>query len=194
MLSAGVFWMDIKDVHLSRQLSAEELGLGDDYPGYVFTTTANAGEVRLEGYELEYRQLLTFLPNALRGFGVFASYSTNRFSDPVIRAAVTGGQPTTGSGSLGLTFRRNRFNAAARASYRPEYDSLENNIIEPSLIRVNVSADYQFSPRLSVFMSARNLTNALAFNSRNMGTPGTTARSTYRQHGVSWVLGVKGRL
>lgn len=194
MLSAGVFWMDIKDVHLSRQIAAEALGLGNEYPGYVFTTTTNAGGVRVEGLELEYRQMLTFLPNALRGFGVFASYSTNRFNDPVIRAAVTGGQPTTGSGALGLTFHRNHFNAAARASYRPETESLENNAIEPSLIRVNVSADYQFSPRLTVFMSARNLTNALAFNSRNMGTPGTTARNTYRQHGVSWVLGVKGRL
>lgn len=194
VLSAGVFWMDIKDVHLSRELAAEELGLGADYPGYVFTTTSNAGEVRIEGFELEYRQMLTFLPNALRGFGVFASYSTNRFSDPVIRAAVAGGQPTTGSGSLGLTFRRSRFNAAARASYRPETEDSARGVLEPSIVRVNVSADYQFSPRLTIFMSTRNLTNATAFNSRNSSTPGTSPRATYRQHGISWVLGIKGKL
>jgi len=27
-----------------------------------------------------------------------------------------------------------------------------------------------------------------------LSTPGTSPRATYRQHGISWVLGIKGKL
>jgi len=190
-IAAGVFWMDIKDLHLNNELPAEELGLGGEYPGYIFSTTSNAGEVRIEGYELEYRQMLTFLPQAVRGFGVFASYSTNRYSDAAIRLVITGGQPTTGSGSFGLTFKRGAFSGALRASHRPSAQS-NPTTLNPALTRVNFTADYQISAKLSLFVSGRNITNAPAFNNTSVPVEGATV--TYRQHGVIWVFGVKGRL
>src|SRR5688572_27314187 len=82
VVSAGVFMMDVTDLQFSTSnVRAEDIGLGDEYPGYLFTTMSNAGRFRAKGLELEYSQQLTFLPGVFRGLGAFANYSRTVHSD-----------------------------------------------------------------------------------------------------------------
>ena len=184
VLSAGVYRMDVKDLHQTASLPAEEIGLGAEYPGYFFSTTTNRDSIDIEGYELEYRQQLTFLPGILRGLGVFGNYSRTRYSDA---AAQFGIAPKVAS--AGLSFRYRGLNAALRAAWRSDM-MLNATTLREERTHVSTTLDYQITRHLTVFVAGRNILNAPLFQY----SP-TLARhmTQFRTYGANWTFGVKTR-
>jgi TonB-dependent receptor len=191
LLAVGVFQNDITDVqYRTADLRAEDIGLGDDYPGYTFTSWKNADELRLRGLELEYSQQLTFLPGALRGLGVFANYTRNLSSDTILAGKLA---PKSASG--GISYRYRGFNGSIKSvwtddTYENRVDSATNKSIRYKSARtlVDVSASYAFSRRLTLFVSGRNVFDEPAVYYEN--TPDLLFQ--HDQFGVTWTFGVKG--
>ncbi|MSU49043.1 MAG: TonB-dependent receptor, partial [Opitutus sp.] len=78
LISAGVFLKEISNFLYSSIFpiaSGNDNGFGGDYAGWTLATQANGGFGRVRGFELNYSQQLSFLPGALRGFGIFANYT-----------------------------------------------------------------------------------------------------------------------
>jgi len=88
MLTAGVFRKEISNYILTSTGPLEELApellqqqqyadLYTSYPGYdvMLSTALNVGTARMQGFELSYRQQLVFLPNFLKNFEVYGSFS-----------------------------------------------------------------------------------------------------------------------
>ncbi len=184
VFSAGVFRMDTKDLQFSTSnVRAEDIGLGQDYPGYLFTTMENAGRFRVQGYELEYSQQLTFLPGVLRGLGAFANYSRTQNSD--VNKAY-GQAPKTASG--GISFRYRRLNTALRASWTA--DTLASSTtVNDARTMLGLSASYQMTQHLSFFFTGRNVLNAPQTVYRT-DLPGYLLAN--RVFGSNWTFGVKG--
>ena len=79
-LSAGVFRKNISDFIISNIAGGivpggNDNGFNGDFAGYEIRMSRNGGSARVEGYELNYQQQLTFLPGALRGLGFSANYT-----------------------------------------------------------------------------------------------------------------------
>lgn len=184
VLSAGVFRMDMKDYQAAASgIPAEQLGLGDEYPGYLFSTQDNVGSFRVEGYELEYSQQLTFLPGILRGLGVFANYARTNYSDPEL---AYGRAPETASG--GVSFRYRGFNAALRWSWVPE-TLLTDTTYRKARHMLGASVSYQLTRHTSLFLTGRNMLNAPNGTYRR-DLPGYIQQNI--KYGSNWTFGVKG--
>jgi outer membrane receptor protein involved in Fe transport len=184
VVSAGVFMMDTKDLQFSTSnVPAEEIGLGQEYPGYLFTTMGNAGKFRVKGFELEYSQQLTFLPGVFRGLGAFANFSRSQNSD--VNKAY-GQAPKTASG--GISFRYRRLNTALRASWTADTIASATTYNEARTM-LGLSASYQLNQHLSFFFTGRNVLNAPQTVYRT-DLPGYLQAN--RVFGSNWTLGVKG--
>jgi TonB-dependent receptor len=75
VISAGYFYKNITDPIVSKSFT-ETFQPSPAAPNdtYVVTQTVNAGSAWVQGFEAAYLQHLTFLPGALRGFGISANY------------------------------------------------------------------------------------------------------------------------
>ncbi len=79
LLTIGYFTKSIEDYILTTQVGTVASGPGNgfsgDYVGYDIFTRANAGTAKVKGWEIDYRQQLTFLPGALKGFEIAGNYT-----------------------------------------------------------------------------------------------------------------------
>jgi TonB-dependent receptor len=152
-IAAGVFQSDIADLIYQRtRVPAEEIGLGGEYPGYLFTSWGNRdASYRIQGFELEYRHQLVFLPGALRGIGVFANYTRTRNSDPSYQFNIA-----PGTASVGLSFRYRKLNAGLRASWTDEKLFSATDYVK-SRTMVGLSFDYKVTERTAFFVTGRDL-------------------------------------
>lgn len=184
--------------------TAASLGLASSY-----ATRINAGEASLKGMELSYSQELTFLPGALRGFGVTANATYVDLSDQdLFLTAVAGGDGTSKwSGNFILRYNYGRFktqltttytNDTARASTGVTYREDGTRIVAGSGARYNYTAarivlglnvDVKLTRYATLFLNVSNLTNepqtrydVRDFNIQRDGDYGTTFN-----------LGIKGR-
>jgi outer membrane receptor protein involved in Fe transport len=185
VLSAGVYRMDVKDLHQTATIAAEEIGVGAEYPGYFFSTTTNRDRIGIEGFEFEYRQQLTFLPGILGGLGVFGNYSRSRYSDAASQYGIA---PKVGS--AGVSFRYRSLSAAVRAAWRSDL-MLNATTLREERTHVSTTLDYQWSRRVTLFIAGRNILNAPLFQY----SPTLTRHLTqFRTYGANWTIGVKTKL
>ncbi len=171
------------------------------YLGYDVSTQYNLpGRVRMEGYSVEYKQALTFLPAWARGAQVFANFSSQRalgdetgdFAGYVPRSA-----------SWGASLTRPRYNLRLNWNYRARQRSAA---VAPSVsvgagaynwqqsrLYLDVSGEYQLRPRLAFFANLRNATGTL--DETEIAGPDTPALARLRQRtdiGGLLTLGFKG--
>lgn len=193
ILSGGCFENDITDVQYSTSsIPAEDLGLGQEYPGYTFTSTRNASSLKIQGFELEYRQQLTFLPGVFRGLGVFANYTQTHASDLILA-----GKRSPRVVSSGVSFAWRGINTSLKCVWTDDtYDSNVNSATNVAIryqrartmYDFSLSAPMPFVKRTTFFVSGRNIFNAPAIIYEN-------TRDLIYQHdqfGVTWTMGVKG--
>jgi iron complex outermembrane recepter protein len=184
VIAAGVFMSDITDLQFQRtQTPAEEIGLGEEYPGYLFTSWGNAGKFKVEGFELEYSQQLTFLPGVFRGLGVFANYTQVKNSDPEL---AYNNSPKTGS--AGVSYRYRGFNVAVRGSMTSD-TLISATTYREERTMLGVSAGYKLTEHLSLFMTGRNVLNEPIVNLRR-DFPGYL--TSHWHFGSNWSFGIKG--
>jgi TonB-dependent receptor len=206
LISAGAFRRRVRDFFGATVTPAtpEFLALYDldpqAYGAYDVATQFNlAGTVRMEGYDVSYKQALGFLPRWARGVQVFANGAIQR---------VTGEEadnfanfiPKTASWGVGWT--RERGSVRVNWNYKSKHRraAVTGVGIEPGTyawgakrLFVDVIAELKLTPNVALFGNVRNLRDTPEDFYRE--GPNTPAVAQFRQrdrYGALWICGVKG--
>jgi iron complex outermembrane receptor protein len=202
VLSVGGFRKDLRDFFgtlntIATPALLEQFGVDDDYVGWTLQSSINVGAAKVTGVEANYSQSLDFLPWGGRYFNAFANYT---------RIRLQGSNETDFSGfvpesaSLGLTYSRKPLVVTTRWNYRGmERRGLVGTALPGgfnyllAFPSVDFSFEYQFTKRLSIFGSSRNLLNTPRLYQRWIAATPLYSRF-YRSSpvGVQNAIGLKG--
>ena len=206
LFSVGAFRRDFENFFGSTVFRAtpEFLAVYALDPGtfadYDVATQNNLDSVvRMEGYEFNYKQALTFLPRWARGMQVFANASVQR-AVGAAAAEFSGFVPR--SGSWGVSLARPGYTVRLNWNYRSRARQAQiaagRGILENTydwgneFLTLDASAEYQLFKRVNLFATVRNLTNAP--QDRETANPSTPAHARLRQtndYDSLWTVGVK---
>jgi TonB-dependent receptor len=202
MVSAGVFLKEIKDffgtgVRVATLADLEELGLGPQYVDWNLNSKFNSGDARISGAEFDFRQSLRFLGKWGGYFSVFANGTYLRLEGDQ-RADFTSFVPR--SANWGVSFNRKRMQISARWNYRGVNKRGAQPAVGPDAFayfpastRLDLSAAYQVSKRLTVVASVNNISyvpeRTLQYGS---ATPDYARYRVFKEYGIALGLGIKG--
>ncbi len=181
---------EITDQRITVRGNAADFGFENDpeYANYEYQSLRNNDSLyRYRSLELGYNQQLTFLPGALRGTNVNASYTRNYANQ-----YFPGVSPHKATASIGWTYAG--FNVRVLGVWQDDtpYTTVFGRYQRHN-IKVDLSGGYRISPRLSVFFQGRNIFNdpTLLYEGDPVrGIPAALYR--YGNFGVNWSLGVRG--
>ncbi len=168
VFSASVFLKDIQDFFGSVVKSAtaadlQALGLSSEYVGWTLTTSFNSGDARVTGGEASVRHSLLPLGSWGRALSVFANATKLRLEGNQ-GANFTGFMPF--AANWGVNYSRSPITMMMNWSHRGEQKLLPNPASGPDgytywkpRTTLDLSLTYQVSKRLSLFGTARNITN-----------------------------------
>jgi iron complex outermembrane receptor protein len=176
VFSAGVYRKNIKDYQVSKfalldtPAALAEWGFGPEFTNFQVSTFLNDGVARLDGAEFEMRQPLNaILPNWARGFEFTGSFNYNdlrKRPGDNISVDFSNFYETQHKGSL--SFRRDKFRAMVGLIrngkvYRQRDDAAGHAGFRyyPAYTTADASIEYSITRWTTLFVSARNLTNAL---------------------------------
>ncbi|MBM3851818.1 MAG: hypothetical protein FJ399_01540 [Verrucomicrobia bacterium] len=147
--------------------------------GYVVSTRQNVGAARVSGVEIDYRQNLTFLPRWAEGIGVFANLTMQHLEGGATADFSSFVQKSI---NYGVTFNRARFTGRVSVNERGRERRAVFTAagVEPGtyeymapLTTVNLSVEYRFLRRFTLYGTVRNLFNAPEnFERYGPNTPG----------------------
>ncbi|MBL9190263.1 MAG: TonB-dependent receptor [Opitutaceae bacterium] len=165
--SIGVFRKSVKDFFGSVTTAAtpellEQYGLENDpaLRTYNFVTRTNAGDAQIDGFEVSYRQSLTFLPSWARGFQVFVNYTKLNLAGSNT-ADFSGYNPKSLGG--GINFVRGRLGLRSTISYLG--DTRTSAVAASATVpagtfnyqkkrtRIGINATYSLTRRYSLYVS-----------------------------------------
>lgn len=169
LFSIGYFKKDIRDYVVTQEVGVvpfgPENGFDGFYEGYRFFTRVNAGNAKVNGWEFDYRQQLTFLPGPLRGLGITANYTRletkGNFGSTYRRTGeIAGFTPRSANGSLSYTFRG--FTGRVTTSYTGAViTSYSTNaaarIFRKPLTTTNVNLSYRVHRHATLFCDVSNI-------------------------------------
>lgn len=205
-LSIGAFRRDFKNFFGVQTFNAtpEFLQANDldpvVYDPYDVQTQFNVeGKVRTQGFDVSYKQALTFLPHWARGVQVFANASSQRLlgdEDANMAGFISR------SGSWGVSLTRSKWNVRVNWNYRGrQRNASVNGVgIEPGTFNyaskrmyVDVLGEYYFWKRVGFFFNLRNVGDA----TEDVGIygPSTPEVAQFRQridYASLWTFGIKG--
>ncbi len=172
-----------------------------EYGAYEVSTQYNVpGTTRTEGWDVSYKQALTFLPPWARGLQVFANYSKRRTK--VRDLGSIGFNDIPHSGSFGVSLTRARYSVRLNCSFRddqrnsfPTGNSIEPGtyVYTPARNTVDLLGEYTFWKRLAVFANLRNVGDVPNESSaEGPSTPGHAKLRSRERYGALWTIGVKG--
>ena len=209
VLSAGAFRRDFENFFAQNNAAAtpEFLSLyGLDpavYGKYDVATQYNLStSTRVEGFDLNYKQALTFLPHWARGIQVFGNLSRQR----VTGAAAdffSGYQPKGANGGISLT--RARYNLRVNFNYQGQrrqgpVTATGTDRIGPAIytwrddrLYIDVLGEVSLRRNLAFFFNLRNVNDQT--ERIVIYGPQTPASARFRQStdfGALWTFGVKG--
>lgn len=175
---------------------------------FTLTTRFNVGDAQLTGVEFNYSQVLSarFLPEwANNRFTVYANGQQMHLSGSTLADF---SNFISASGSWGLKYGHQRFNAQLNFNYRGRQrlgaqTVTINGVARNDLgyydyykprIYTDANFEYRYSPRLGFFINARNLTNVAQDIQRYAPVITPSWSRTYRREefGVQYTLGIKG--
>lgn len=205
LLSAGAFRREFENFFGNTVLPAtpEFLALyGLDaatYGSYQVATQYNiAGTVRMEGFNVNYKQALTFLPRWARGLQVFANGNIQR---------ATGAQTGNFSfsprfGNCGLSLTREKYDVRVNWNYRgrQRQAAVNGRSIGPGTfnwstarVYIDVSAERTIWKRFAIFAKIRNLQNQTEdFETSGPLTPAHASLGQREDFAALWTFGIKG--
>ncbi|MBI4626729.1 MAG: TonB-dependent receptor [Verrucomicrobia bacterium] len=202
VVSAGVFRKNIKDGFGSKSVTVndavlEEFELDQRYRDWVFVTTFNVGApVTITGIELNYQQQLTFLPAWARGFSAFGNLTVLDLDGPETAFSSF----YTKTANWGLSFSRGRVGASLAWNYRGARSSVFTSIgpdgvaYTRELLTLDLTSECRLTPKISVFLNARNVTNALTRIERfTSKSPAYSRPYSWQEGGVKISAGIRGQ-
>ena len=204
LVSVGVFRKDLKDFFgtVREPATLEQLaafGLGDEFLDYEIIRKTNAGDARVDGVELNYRQELTFLPRWARGVQVFGNLTSLQLSGS---STVDFNSFVRRSYSWGLSLSRPKYSVRLNWHARARQ---QKNLIVGALIPVDtytwtaafttldLNCEYRIRKQLAIYAVVRNLTEALRPDEyTNAATPGYAKQRGVNDSPIRFTLGAKG--
>jgi TonB-dependent receptor len=160
IISAGIFHKDIKD------FIATETIVGGAPDGRDVRMPVNADAARVTGVELEWQQHFRMLPSPLDGLGVYANLTVTDSEANYTNLAIPRTEIFTNTSkrmsNLALTYEKYGAFVRVSANYRSEYLATvnvdpNNDQFVPSQWRLDVSASYRLTPRLTWYAEGINL-------------------------------------
>lgn len=172
-----------------------------DYGAYDVSTQYNVpGTVRTTGWDVSYKQALTFLPPWARGVQVFGNVSFRRTQTSDLGAL--GFNDIPHSGSWGVSLSRPRFNVRLNVSFRASQrqgrvtgTGIEADTFNyvPSRNTVDVLGEYNLWKRISVFANLRNVGDVPNETvTEGPHTPDYALLRMRQRYGSLWTFGLKG--
>ena len=158
--------------------------------------------VRMTGFDISYRQALTFLPHWARGIQVFANGSAQRATGPTL-GAFSGSNYVPRSGSFGISLNRDKFSLRNNWNYRGRQRRGEVGAgasIEPGTynwgskrLLIDIIAEYRWRKYFALFAHLRDI-GAAPVDTEIAGpsTPPHAQFNGRRDYGSLWTFGVKG--
>lgn len=205
VVSVGGFRKDIKDFFANRRVDAtpellESFGLDESYMTYDVSYRFNSGDATVEGFEINYRQALTFLPQWARGVSVFYNMNSQRLAGTTLADF---SNFVRRSDNYGVTLSRPKFTVRVKVNDlgRQRRNLITGTNMSPSTYRwraprraVDVDFEYRFHRAISFFIAGRNVNDAPSRFEEvyGEGTPEYARPNNYWLHGVNYVFGVKG--
>ena len=173
----------IENLKTLTEFTAAEYGLTDpEFAGYtVITNTQGNGTRRFRSMELEYRQLLNFLPAALGTTTAFPSYTRTYASERRI-----GLTPHVITG--GIDYRIKRLSLGLKTRWESKAPWSNATRFRPEVIKYDGNIDLRLSSTLTLFVQARNI-----FNRPYEIYEGNGSLSWADNYGSNWVFGVRGQ-
>jgi TonB-dependent receptor len=175
LLALAYFERDIESFPASETvlLPWAEVGLPDSVLGaqrddlidaeFEVTRRINGGGARLDGWELQYQQLLTFLPGEfLQNFGIIANYTKVDSKIDESGLSLTG--QSDDSYNLTLFYEDDKVSTRLAYSYRGEYNTRNDDDFNGIRYRdatanLDFSASYQWNDNLRFTLEGINLTD-----------------------------------
>ena len=206
LFSVGAFRREFENFFGSTQFPAtpDFLSLYNldaaTYGAYDVATQYNIpGTVRMEGYNVSYKQALTFLPQWARGVQVFANGAAQRGTGELVDN-FSGFIPKTAAWGISLT--RPSYSLKVNWNYKSKHrrGALRGASSPPGTYQwgakrlfVDIIAEYKLTPRFALFGNIRNLRDTPEDFVRD--GPGIPEVAQFRQrdrYGALWIFGVKG--
>ena len=164
VISVGAFDKAIHGFYFSTASTV----VGGEFDGYRLTRQEMGRGGKVRGLELEWQQRLSFLPGVFSGLGIGAN---STWLDSEGKYPTRPGEPLT---FIGTAKRTGNFNLSyvrrgldLRLFYNTRGDYLGSvgarralDVFEKQRATLDLSAKYRFTPRVSVYASAKNLTDA----------------------------------
>lgn len=207
--SLGVFYKSIRNFFGNvRSPATPEIlaqnGLPNDplFQGYDLVTLLNAGDARVQGTEMSYRQSLTFLPPWARGLQAFVNGTWLDVAGSN-SADFTGFNPRTYAAGLSLT--RPRYFVKLTYNYQGEIRTgtagvnaangipPDTGVYQAAKSRWGVAAQYSFSKRYAVYLSIVDVTGYVQDLRRYApDTPDYAKSSRLQELGYFTTIGIRG--
>ncbi|MCC5805205.1 MAG: TonB-dependent receptor [Opitutales bacterium] len=218
VLSAGVFYKEIKGfIDVEMPLLTNELadlyGIDRVYvaEGWLLQRTANVGDVTIKGFELSMVQDLTFAPESIGNFSVFANATI---------LTTSGDYGATGAGLVssyipgfvketynwGVTYDKGPLDIRLKWNYRGKQmrdtgdvrgaldDGTLWNRFYDSRLTTDLNIEYRFNRHLRLFLNGRNIFDEPVDQLRVTAvTPDHAQLERREKFGPLWSLGVKGQ-
>ncbi|MEY2880512.1 MAG: hypothetical protein RLZZ15_2892, partial [Verrucomicrobiota bacterium] len=171
------------------------------YGGYDVATQFNIpGSVRSEGFDVSYKQALTFLPPWARGVQVFANGAVTHFTNDAVDAFANSIPKTA---SWGVSLNRERYVLRANWNYKSRHRRAAITpgfSIEPGTyawgskrLFVDLVGEYRLTRRFTLFGTIRNLQDTPEdFSREGPNTPDVAKFRQRDRYGALWTFGVKG--
>lgn len=171
--TAAVFRKDIKDyiVNNTTRITAPipELNIGQDLVGLDLASSFNLGRAKIEGYELGGRYQLAFLPTWGKGFEVFGNFTRLTKTEGNFNAGASG---TVYKELTNLAPKLWNLGFTYMTPDRKLYLKLLANFVDDAPINIvtreyknnrkvyDAEVRYSFSPRYTLSLAGRNVTEA----------------------------------
>ena len=206
LISVGAFRREFENFFGSTTFAAtpEFLSLynldATQYGRFDVATQYNLpGTVRMEGYDVAYKQALTFLPNWARGVQVFANGAVQRGAGDLVDN-FSGFIPKTAAWGISLT--RPSYSLKLNWNYKSKHrrGAITGVGIPPGTYQwgskrlfVDIIGEYKLTEHFGLFGNIRNLGDTPEDFVRD--GPGIPDIAKFRQrdrYGALWIFGVKG--
>jgi len=203
LLSLAYFYKDVESFPTSETtiLNWQETGLPDSLLGsqvndlinadFEVTRRVNGGGAKLDGWEVQYQQNLTFIPvEWMQRMGVIANVTIVDSEEDDSGLKLVGQSDLTYN--FTLFYEDDKFSTRISYSYRDEYTTNnddDNNDVRyrDETANVDFSAAYQFNENFRVTLEGINLTDEPV---ADYMAPGIGRLWTEQNTGTQWLLGM----
>ncbi|MBI4623662.1 MAG: carboxypeptidase regulatory-like domain-containing protein [Verrucomicrobia bacterium] len=206
LVSIGAFRRDFENFFGSTVFAAtpEFLALYDLDPtqwgAYDVATQFNVTSmVRSEGYDVQYKQALTFLPPWARGVQIFANGAVQRMTGPAAAVSFSGFIPKTAT--WGVSLSRPKYSLKVNWNYKSRHRRAAINgasippgtyVFGSKRLFVDLIGEYSLTRHFALFGNIRNLRDTPEDFSRDGPEMPDVAKFRQRdRYGALWIFGVK---